>query len=277
MYQPYQSAMANYFMYAVVCFYIIAFYIFADITGVGPFGVRPNAGIIFTIIGSILAPFFHVNADHLFSNMIGFAIAAPVVCKIINTRQLLRTFVCGIIVVGFLTSFFDVRSFEETAHVGSSGLGFVFVTIAVFYGTIEFDKMSLFYVLSWISCLLLFSISFFTIFPVFVEEQVSWQMHLAGFIVGLILITGFHSERNTAILTIFKEQLTSADFLSLTHFDGFIWDGNEIHAFGKGSKSNPFCLMEFQGGSLTRTVFTSFENKLIDKMPFSYGWLPKEL
>lgn len=138
------------------------------------YGIYPQT--LLGLRGIIFSPFLHSSFEHLFSNSIPLLVMLASLYYFyegIATKVLFW----GIFLTGFLTWTFARPSF----HIGASGVVYFLVSFIFFSGV--FRK---YYRLAAVSLIVVFlyGSTVWYIFPI--EEQISWEGHLSGFLVGFI-------------------------------------------------------------------------------------------
>jgi len=150
-----------------------------DITN---FGIIPRT--ITHLPGIILMPVLHVNIVHLGSNsMTLFVIIAMLFY--IYPQISKKVFIQSWILTGtFVWIFADLIGHRSGIHVGASGLVYSLVTFLFFIGIFSRQLVPL--TLS-IIVVVLYSSLFLGVIPMFVRYNVSWESHLIGALVGLMI------------------------------------------------------------------------------------------
>ena len=138
------------------------------------FGIYPQT--LLGLRGIIFSPFLHSSFEHLFSNSIPLLVMLASLYYFyegIATKVLLW----GVFLTGLLTWTFARPSY----HIGASGVVYFLVSFIFFSGV--FRK---YYRLAAVSLIVVFlyGSTVWYIFPI--EEQISWEGHLSGFLVGFI-------------------------------------------------------------------------------------------
>jgi membrane associated rhomboid family serine protease len=138
------------------------------------YGIYPQT--LLGLRGIIFSPFLHGSIEHLFGNSIPLLVMLASLFYFyegIATKVLLW----GIFLTGFLTWTFARPSY----HIGASGVVYFLVSFIFFSGV--FRK---YYRLAAVSLIVVFlyGSTVWYIFPI--EEQISWEGHLSGFLVGFI-------------------------------------------------------------------------------------------
>lgn len=142
------------------------------------YGVRPRE--IEGLIGVLLSPFLHANFDHIMNNSLSFAV--------LNTYffYFYRQIAWSVFPWMFAGSGLLLWLWGGPGnHIGASGIIYSLTSFLFFSGLFRRS-----YRMMGVSALVLFSYGsfFWGIFPL--QERVSWEGHLAGAAVGLVL--AFH-------------------------------------------------------------------------------------
>ena len=136
------------------------------------YGIFPHK--ISGLKGIIFSPFIHSDVNHLFNNSVPlFVLLAALYffyAKIAN-----RVVILGLLLTGFMTWSFGRPAY----HIGASGLVYLLVSFIFFSGIMR--KYYRLVALSLIVVFLYGSMIWY-IFPV--EDRISWEGHLSGFLVG---------------------------------------------------------------------------------------------
>lgn len=179
-----------------------------------PFGILPRT--LSGIRGIVFSPFIHSSVKHLYNNtfplviLLGalFYFYAKIRWKIIGF---------GILLSGFFTWLFA----REAYHIGASGLIYVLASFIFFKGI--FTRYYRFIALSLI-VVFLYGGMLWYVFPI--DEEISWEGHLSGFITGLLLALLFKQPLPEAKKYSWEENTyNEEDDPFLKHFDE---DGNFI-------------------------------------------------
>uniref|UniRef100_UPI0040499D98 rhomboid family intramembrane serine protease n=1 Tax=Flavobacterium sp. TaxID=239 RepID=UPI0040499D98 len=146
------------------------------------FGIFPRT--LSGLRGVFLSPFIHGNLEHLYNNSI------PLLLLIAALRYFYRVhafkvLVYGVLFSGLLTWLFARPSY----HIGASGLVYVLVSFIFFKGI--FTQYYRLVALSLIIVFVYGSLIWY-VFPD-VKEGISWEGHLAGFLVGFVFSLVFDS------------------------------------------------------------------------------------
>ena len=139
------------------------------------YGVYPQK--LSGLKGIIFSPFLHSNTKHLINNSVPLAVMLSSLYffyqQIAN-----KVLFWGVILSGFLTWVIGRPSY----HIGASGVVYFLVSFIFFSGI--FRKYYRLVAVSLVVVFLYGSMVWY-IFPV--EEQISWEGHLSGFLVGLLI------------------------------------------------------------------------------------------
>lgn len=140
------------------------------------FGIYPRE--VYGLKGILFSPFLHGDIEHLANNSIALLVLLPIL-RYFYKEQLFVVLLFGIIFSGLGTWLLGRPSY----HIGTSGLIYALVSFIFFKGI--FTKYYRLVALSF-TIVILYGGSVWYIFPN-VKEGISWEGHLAGFIVGLAL------------------------------------------------------------------------------------------
>lgn len=139
------------------------------------YGVYPRK--IEGLKGILCGPFIHGSREHLYNNTI------PLVVLTAATFYFYRSVAWKVIVFGILLSgFFTWIIGRPSFHIGASGLIYVLVSFIFFKGI--FTKHFRLIALS-LAVVFLYGSMIWYIFPI--EEGISWEGHLSGFLVGFTM------------------------------------------------------------------------------------------
>jgi membrane associated rhomboid family serine protease len=140
------------------------------------FGILPRT--VSGLKGIVLSPFLHGNIMHLFNNSLPlfFLVAA---LRFFYRNQSLQVLVLGVLLSGFGTWLIG----RESYHIGASGLIYVLVSFIFFKG-IQSKYFRL--VALSLAIVVVYGGMIWFVFPS-VEENISWEGHLSGFIAGYLL------------------------------------------------------------------------------------------
>jgi membrane associated rhomboid family serine protease len=140
------------------------------------FGVYPRE--VFGLKGILFSPFLHGDLEHLANNSIALFVLLPILRYFYKEQSFLVLFL-GILFSGLGTWLLGRPSY----HIGASGLIYSLVSFIFFKGI--FTKYYRLVALSF-TIVILYGGSVWYMFP-HVQEGISWEGHLAGFSVGLVL------------------------------------------------------------------------------------------
>ena len=160
--------------------------------------------------GIIFSPFIHGSAKHLFNNTVPLAVLSAALLYFYK-KNAFTVIVFGVMVSGILTWLIG----RESYHIGASGLIYVLASFIFFKGI-----FSSYYRLIALSLIVVFIYGslLWYIFPV--EEGISWEGHLAGFLTGLFLARVIKATiPKPKKYEWEKEDFKEEDDLFLKHFD----------------------------------------------------------
>ncbi len=140
-------------------------------------GVYPRA--LSGLPGIVFSPLIHGSLEHLYNNTIPLAILLASLFYFYRDTAWSVLFY-GIILSGLFTWVIGRPSY----HIGASGIIYVLVSFIFFKGI--FTKYYRLVALSLI-IVFIYGSMFWYIFPI--EDGISWEGHLGGFITGLLLAT----------------------------------------------------------------------------------------
>ncbi len=133
--------------------------------------------------GVIFSPFIHSDIKHLFNNSIPL-LAMLWSLYYFYSKIANKVLIIGLLVTGILTWSFARPSY----HIGASGMVYMLVSFIFFSGI--FRKFYRLIALS-LAVVFLYGSMIWYIFPV--EERISWEGHLSGFLVGLVFAILFRN------------------------------------------------------------------------------------
>lgn len=140
------------------------------------FGIYPRE--VFGLKGVLFSPFLHGDVEHLANNSVALLVLLPIL-RYFYKEQSFVVLLFGILFSGLGTWLLGRPSY----HIGASGLIYTLVSFIFFKGI--FTKYYRLVALSF-TIVILYGGSVWYMFPN-VKEGVSWEGHLAGFLVGLAL------------------------------------------------------------------------------------------
>jgi membrane associated rhomboid family serine protease len=136
--------------------------------------------------GILLSPFLHGDIKHLYNNSI------PLLFLIALLRYFYREVSLQVLIFGILVSGLGTWIIgRESYHIGASGLIYVLVSFIFFKGvqTKYYRLLALSLVI-----VMLYGGTIWYIFPE-VDNQISWEGHLAGFITGFLFSILYKAEK----------------------------------------------------------------------------------
>jgi membrane associated rhomboid family serine protease len=139
------------------------------------FGIFPDEW--FGLRGILFSPFIHGDAKHLFNNSIPlFVLSLSLFYFYRNVAN--RVMILGTLFTGLLTWIIA----RESYHIGASGVIYMLFSFVFFSGV--FKNHFRLIAVSLITIFLYGSMVWF-LFPT--EDRISWEGHLSGFLVGVVL------------------------------------------------------------------------------------------
>ena len=172
------------------------------------FGVYPRK--LSGLKGIVFSPLIHGSLNHLYNNTIPLAVLSAATFYFYKNVAW-RVLFLGILFSGLLTWIIARPSY----HIGASGLIYVLVSFIFFKGVVtkHFRLIALSLVI-----VFLYGSMIWYIFPI--EEGISWEGHLSGFVVGFVfafvLKTPVPEERKFAWQ---KDDYKEEDDPFMRHFD----------------------------------------------------------
>ncbi len=139
------------------------------------YGIYPQK--VSGLIGIVFSPFIHGSLEHLYNNTIPLAVLTAALFYFYRNIAM-RVLLIGILVSGLFTWSMGRPSY----HIGASGVIYLLVSFIFFKGI--FTKHFRLVALSLIVVFIYGSMLWY-IFPV--EDGISWEGHLGGFLAGLAL------------------------------------------------------------------------------------------
>lgn len=139
------------------------------------YGIMPRT---FTgLKGVLFSPMIHGSVDHLYNNSIPLAILS-LALFFFYRKKAWRVLLLGWLLSGILTWLIGRHNF----HIGASGIIYVLASFIFFKGI--FQKHFRLVALS-LTVVFIYGSMLWYIFPI--EEGISWEGHLSGFLTGLFL------------------------------------------------------------------------------------------
>ena len=138
------------------------------------YGIYPRT--MLGLRGIILSPFIHSGIKHLFNNSIPLFILMTSLFYFYR-KIAFKVLIYGILLSGLLTWIIA----REANHIGASGIVYLLFSFILFSGIIR--KYNRLIAVSLIVIFLYGSMIWY-ILPV--KEEISWEGHLSGFVVGIL-------------------------------------------------------------------------------------------
>lgn len=205
----------NAFIYSMLClliceFFLLDYYLFDKGLRLGVASGTDSSLLLFA--GSIFAIFSHSGWSHLIGNMVCMLLCMPLLCRKLTAPQLLSLTIVGTLGTGYIAWSLDTREFGEAMHIGCSGLVWAYSTVVLAYCFRHF-KAGLFTggeFISYVGIFLTILLGIDGLFPS--DNFISWQMHIGGFIIGLIFSVYLLIHREAFLYKFYhKSTLTSGD------------------------------------------------------------------
>ena len=165
--------------------------------------------------GVVFSPFIHSSVKHLYNNTFPLIILLAALF-FFYAKISWKVIFYGILLSGSLTWVFA----REAYHIGASGLIYVLVSFIFFKGV--FAKYYRLIALSLMVVFLYGSLLWY-VFPI--DDKISWEGHLSGFMTGLFLSVVFKQKIPEAEKYDWEEETDDENDPFLKHFDE---DGNFI-------------------------------------------------
>jgi membrane associated rhomboid family serine protease len=134
--------------------------------------------------GVLFSPFIHGDVKHLFNNSIPFLVLTSALFYFYRSIRW-KVLIYGAILTGVLTWLIG----RPSLHIGASGIIYMLTSFLLFRGIIS--KQYQLTALSFIVIFLYGGLIWY-VFPV--DEKISWEGHLSGFITGLLFSLLFNKE-----------------------------------------------------------------------------------
>ena len=162
-------------LYFVLSFWIIFWIEVKYGYNFNKYGIYPRT--LKGLRGVLFSPFIHGDIKHLYHNSI------PLFVLLFSLYYFYRkiafkVFVYGTVFTGILTWIFARESF----HIGASGIIYMLFSFIFFSGIIRKN-----YRLIAVSLMVIFLYGSMVWYLLPVKEEISWEGHLSGFVVGVIL------------------------------------------------------------------------------------------
>jgi membrane associated rhomboid family serine protease len=157
------------------------------------FGVLPRN--FSGLKGVLFSPFIHSGTSHLINNSIPLFVLTSSLFFFYN-KIAPKILIIGTLLTGLLTWIIA----REAYHIGASGVVYLLFSFIFFSGIIR--KHFRLTALS-LAVIFLYGSMIWYVFPI--KEKISWEGHLSGFIVGLILAIVYKNAGPQKPVHIFKE------------------------------------------------------------------------
>jgi len=155
----------------------------------GILGIYPRK--IQGLVGVLTAPLLHGSVSHLVSNTLPLLVLGTSLYFFYD-RIAARVWVYSWVCTGILVWLFG----RGVYHIGASGLIYSIASFLIFYGIFRMDIKSL--IISGI-VFLLYNTMFYGVLPTY--PGISWESHMFGAIVGLILAFTYRRVKSVSTST----------------------------------------------------------------------------
>ncbi len=139
------------------------------------YGIFPRT--LIGLRGIIFSPFIHGGLEHLYNNSVALVVLLAAM-RFFYREQTFTVIVFGVLISGLVTWVIG----RPNHHIGASGLVYAIVSFMFFKGLIT--KYYRLVALS-LSVIMIYGGMIWYVFP-HVDESISWEGHLGGFLAGLI-------------------------------------------------------------------------------------------
>ncbi|WP_046756876.1 rhomboid family intramembrane serine protease [Kordia jejudonensis] len=171
------------------------------------YGVYPRS--VIGLRGVLFSPFIHGSMRHLWNNTIPlFLLSAAVIYFYRSQRWTI--FLIGLLGSGLITWVIG----RQANHIGASGFIYVLMSFIFFKGIIT--KYYRFVALSLV-IMFLYGGMLWYLFPI--EEKISWEGHLGGFITGFLLAVFLPVIYTKNVYEWEKEEFVPEEDPFMRHFD----------------------------------------------------------
>ena len=139
------------------------------------FGIYPKTAL--GLRGVLLSPFIHGSVEHLYNNTIPLAVLSA------SLFYFYRKIAWKVLIIGAIgAGLFTWGIGRSSYHIGASGIIYLLASFIFFKGI--FTKHYRLVALS-LMVVFIYGSMLWYIFPI--EEGISWEGHLGGFVLGLVL------------------------------------------------------------------------------------------
>lgn len=143
------------------------------------YGIYPRT--ISGLRGIILSPFIHSSAKHLYNNTFPTLILMSALLYFYRNISI-KVLILGWLFSGFLTWLIA----REAYHIGISGIIYLLSSFIFFKGV-----LTKYYRLIAVSLIVVFIYGSLVWYLFPVDDRISWEGHLSGFVIGFILAISF--------------------------------------------------------------------------------------
>ncbi len=168
----------NTIKFAGICILLLwSIHILGFITGnsFAQYGIYPRK--LEGLIGIITAPLIHGDIEHLFSNSFPFFVLTGVI-YFFYPKVAIPSFIFIYLITGFIVWLFA----RPIHHIGASGVVYGLLSFVLFTGIFRRNLKSIALALS---VTVLYSGYFYGLLPL--DEKISWESHLFGALVGVLI------------------------------------------------------------------------------------------
>lgn len=169
--------------------------------------------------GVLFSPFIHENLSHLYNNSIPLLVLLAAL-RFFYPKETFPVIIYGILFSGLITWIIG----RENYHIGASGLIYVLVSFIFFKGI----QTGYYRLVALSFCVvLLYGGMIWYVFPE-VDNAISWEGHLAGFIAGFVL-TLFYKTPDYAKPIVYEWQRPDFDPMEDPFMKRFDDNGNFVN------------------------------------------------
>jgi len=184
------------------------------------YGIYPRT--ITGLRGIFLGPFLHGSIEHLYNNTIPLAILTASLVYFYRSISM-KVLFWGLILSGIITWLIGRPAY----HIGASGVIYLLASFIFFKGifTKHYRLVAVSLIVSFI-----YGSMLWYIFPI--EEEISWEGHLGGFLIGFLMAVFFKAKvPSVKKYSWEKDDYNEEEDPFLRHFDK---DGNFIETKPEG-------------------------------------------